>query len=232
MNILIVSATENEVQILKTLLSDFKINNDTELYRMNGIEIDFLVTGVGIVFSIYQLLKKISRSKYNLVINMGIAGALNNDLIIGSVVNIVQEQFGDLGIETKSNFLSLFDTEFIAENDFPFKKGVLNNSDVNNLIVKLPQCKGITVNTAHGNKQSIKKFKQKFDADIETMEGAAIFYVCLLEDVKFIQIRAISNYVTERNENNWDIPKAITNLNNVVHDLLNKINGCLFLYLK
>ena len=44
------------------------------------------------------------------------------------------------------------------------------------------------------------------------MEGAAFFYVCLCENIPFLQIRAISNYVEQRNEKNWNIPLAIKNL--------------------
>ena len=79
------------------------------------------------------------------------------------------------------------------------------------------------MNTTHGNKTSIQLFKEKFNADIETMEGAAIFYVCLLENIPFLQIRAISNYVEERNTANWNIPLAIKNLNNKLIEIIEKI---------
>ncbi len=223
MNILIVSATENEVRVLKSLLSNNKIDNNKEIYKINDVKIEFLVSGIGMVFSVYSLLKKINISKYDFVINMGIAGAFNNELAIGSVVNVAQEEFGDLGIESKDRFLSLFDTKYLSENEFPFKNGIIVNPGVNRFNIKLPQVNGVTVNTSHGNAQSISKFKEKFDADIETMEGAAVFYVCLLDNIPFLQIRAVSNYVTERNINEWKIPLAIENLNNTVFDLLNTI---------
>ncbi|MEA3317832.1 MAG: futalosine hydrolase, partial [Bacteroidota bacterium] len=184
MNILIVSATENEISKLKSLvLSEIK----------NKLSVEFLVTGLGIPFTIFNLLKKILSRKYDLVLNVGIAGALNMNLEIGSLVNVAKEQFGDLGIETKTNFLSLFDTKFISENEKPFKNGVLINHNANNYAKDIQLVEGVTVNTAHGNSQSILKFKEKYNSDIETMEGAAVFYVCLLEKVKFVQIRAISN---------------------------------------
>ena len=45
------------------------------------------------------------------------------------------------------------------------------------------------------------------------MEGAAFHYVCLKEHVPFAQVRAISNFVTPRDKSQWQMKKAITNLN-------------------
>ncbi|MFO7826991.1 MAG: hypothetical protein R6V23_00095, partial [Bacteroidales bacterium] len=79
----------------------------------------------------------------------------------------------------------------------------------------------ITSDRTNGKKESIDKLKQKFNADIETMEGAAFFYVCLQEEVKFMQIRAISNFVEERNQQNWNIPLAIEQLNKKLLEIIN-----------
>jgi futalosine hydrolase len=87
----------------------------------------------------------------------------------------------------------------------------------------LKKVSAITVNTTHGCKKSIDLFKNKFNADIETMEGAAFFYVCLNEGVKFFQIRTISNFVEERNEANWNIPLAIKNLNQQLSGIIDVI---------
>jgi len=44
------------------------------------------------------------------------------------------------------------------------------------------------------------------------MEGAAFFYVCLNEYVKFIQLRSVSNKVGEENTAKWETPKALESL--------------------
>ena len=54
------------------------------------------------------------------------------------------------------------------------------------------------------------------------MEGAALHYVCLQEKVPFIQLRAISNYVGERDKSKWKMQEAITNLHNELLKLLNQ----------
>ena len=46
-----------------------------------------------------------------------------------------------------------------------------------------------------------------------------------MEQVKFLQIRSISNYVETRNRENWNIPLAIQNLNQVLTEMLQALAG-------
>ena len=48
-----------------------------------------------------------------------------------------------------------------------------------------------------------------YKADIESMEGSAFHYVCMMRKIPFIQIRGISNIVGERNKSKWKIKEAI-----------------------
>jgi futalosine hydrolase len=53
---------------------------------------------------------------------------------------------------------------------------------------------------------------EKFNPDIESMEGATFFYICRREKIPFLALRAISNIVEIRNRSNWDIKLALLNL--------------------
>jgi len=55
---------------------------------------------------------------------------------------------------------------------------------------------------------------------VESMEGAAFFYACLMAEVPFLEIRSISNFVEPRNRDAWDLPLAIGNLNQVLAEIL------------
>ncbi len=224
MKILIVSATEKEILPLKNKLKTK--TSEACILKYSGIKdfsVDFLVTGIGSTLTTYALTKKISIKKYDIIINAGIAGSFNTALKIGDVVNVYSDEFADLGIEDKNEFFTLFEKGFIKKDELPFTDCKLSNPA--ELSLNLKNVSGITVNTTHGNKNSIELFKNKFKADIETMEGAAFFYVCLNENVKFLQIRAISNYVEERNNANWDIPLAINNLNEKLFELIDVIKN-------
>jgi futalosine hydrolase len=56
------------------------------------------------------------------------------------------------------------------------------------------------------------------------MEGSALHYVCLMENIPFIQLRSISNYIGERNKKKWDMQDSIKNLNNELVKLVKKIS--------
>jgi futalosine hydrolase len=87
----------------------------------------------------------------------------------------------------------------------------------------LKSVKSITVNTVHGNAQSISEIVERENTDIESMEGAAVFNVCEYFNTNCIQIRSISNKVETRNKDNWDIKTAISNLNNEVERIITNL---------
>jgi futalosine hydrolase len=55
------------------------------------------------------------------------------------------------------------------------------------------------------------------------MEGAAFIYASLSEGIPFIQIRAVSNYIEERDKTTWDLEKALKNLNKVLGDVFREV---------
>ncbi|HEX7458119.1 MAG TPA: futalosine hydrolase [Ginsengibacter sp.] len=197
MNVLVVSATEFEIE---------------PLVHENNIA-DVLITGIGIPATIFHLTKKLSQKNYDLVIQAGIAGTFSPDLKKGTVLLVDKDAFGDLGIYEKGNFKTLFDSGFINENEFPFSNGWLVNRHEYLTHSSLSLATGITVNKITDDGIQIKKLSDKFKPDIESMEGAALHYVCLQQKIKFLQLRSISNTVGERDKQKWEMKKAITNLN-------------------
>jgi len=219
-DILIVASTKFEInKIIETL----RFENKPE-FKYKNIKIDFLISGIGIPSTTYLLTKKLINKKYDLVINVGICGSFNNNYKVGQVVNVIEDEFADLGItDVDNNFLSLFDKGFTLKNEFPFLKGRLI-SKFTKYKINIPEVNGITVNATSGNAEQIKQRKEKFNAVVETMEGAAVALVCINENVEFIQIRAISNPIEPRNKDNWNIPLALTNLSNSIIGILNELN--------
>ncbi|MBQ9137104.1 MAG: hypothetical protein IJX65_00520 [Alistipes sp.] len=59
---------------------------------------------------------------------------------------------------------------------------------------------------------------QPLGAQVENMEGAAIFALCAAQGVLCGQIRAISNYTTDKREQ-WDIPAALKALTETIDRL-------------
>jgi len=75
----------------------------------------------------------------------------------------------------------------------------------------------------HGNSQSISAIKKKYNFQIESMEGAAYLYACKMLDIKGYQIRAISNYIEDRNRENWKVEEALNNLTKTTVQLLDSL---------
>ncbi len=213
-----------EIKMLADEMKFIKEKHDfLKSYHFSGNEIDILMAGIGTISTTYRLTNALNKTKYDMVMNIGIAGSLNPMLKIGEVENVVTEEFADMGIEKSEKFLTLFETGFIDENEFPFKNGLLKASSLNQL-KNMKEVHGITTNRSHGNINSIAEIRQKFGADLETMEGAAVFYVCINKGIPCCQIRAISNYVEPRDSSNWDIPLALENLKTTLLSLLKNIN--------
>ncbi len=223
MNILIVSATWMEVKLLADELEFVNDKNYAlKTYKLAGHKIDFLVSGIGTTFTTFHLTNTLFQEKYELVICAGIAGSLISDLKIGEVVNVVSEEFADLGIENKEEFLTLFESGFINENEFPFRNGLLMANNSSGLI-QFKKVRGVTVNKSHGKTSSINELKGKFLAHVESMEGAAVFYVCNWMGVPCCQIRAVSNFIEPRDKLQWDIPLALENLKAALLQVLKNI---------
>ncbi len=220
MKILLVAATSFELAPTEEWLRLNCQEIGNYHFKKDFLEVRLLLTGVGLPLTTYALTKMLSSgAKFDLVINAGIAGALHQDLAIGDVVQVISEQFADVGVEEADGaFTSVHDLNLLPPDQFPFTGGKLINPDADHSF--LPAVDAISVNKVHGYPASIERLHQKYKADIESMEGAAVFYVCLQEQIRFLQIRSISNYVEARNREKWDIPLAINQLNEVVVNML------------
>ena len=223
MKILIVSATWLEVKLLADELEFIEESaHFFKKYKLHEIETDILITGIGGTFTSFHLTNTLRDNKYQFVINIGIAGSLTTELNIGEVVSVVTDEFADLGIEKENEFLTLFETGYMEPNEFPFEHGVLKAADYNGLI-ELKKVRGITTNRSHGRDTSINEIKAKFKAQVETMEGAVVMYVCSWFGIPCIQIRSISNFVVPREMAQWNIPLALEKLKISVTQVLNKL---------
>lgn len=227
MKILIVSATEKEVNLLLQKIGSIKKTGNGYFSGNYGkIELDFLIAGVGIPSTIYHLSEACHTKKYDLIINCGIAGAFKENCSIGTVTYVESECFGDLGIDNRGEFQTIFEIGLCDKNSPPFSMGKLVNKynyQQFSTLTKLNKVQAITVNKASGEETDIVKKWIKFQADIESMEGAGVFYVCLKKNIPFIEIRAISNLVESRDVKKWNIPAALIRLNETLENLLTEI---------
>lgn len=209
--VLIVAATHVEADVA----SRIQVPGD--------MSVSTLITGIGSVATAWSLTKWISSNRLpDLVINIGLAGSFKESIKPGDVVMPVSDCFADSGTETGDGFLTLAEAGLEEPDRFPYSKGRIIAD--NNLLIKatgiLNPVTAITVNTVSGTAGTIERLRMKYDPDIETMEGAAFFYVCRMSDVQFISLRGISNMVEPRDRNKWKIRPALDNLTTKLQEFL------------
>jgi futalosine hydrolase len=185
--------------------------------------IDVLITGVGVPSVLYHLQKRMHQIDYDFIIQAGIAGTFTDAIQPGQTVLVKQDCFADLGFEEKENYTPIFETGFADKNEPPFENGWLVNRTDHLHTGALPLVKAITVNKVSDNDLQKQQFIKQFNADIESMEGAAVHYICLQENMPFIQLRSVSNFVGERDKTKWKMKEAIENLNIELTKLINRL---------
>lgn len=170
-----------------------------------------LTSGVGMVATAAWCSRTCAAEHYDLALNVGLCGSFDPAMTPGTVVHVTADRFAELGAEDGEEFLSIHQLQLLNEDEFPFEGGMLVNAAPPGLkpLSDLRGVSGITVNTVHGNERTIADVRARYRPDVESMEGAAFMYSCLIAGVPFAQVRAVSNAVERRNRGAWKIEQAI-----------------------
>ena len=177
-------------------------------YTYGANAIDVLITGVGMVATAVCCSRALVQASYGLALNFGVCGSFDPAIEPGTVVHVVSDRLTELGAEDGDRFLTLEELALPGESAF-----VNLDPPSNPALDALPTVAGITVNTVHGSERSIAAVTERFNPQVESMEGAAFMSACLIHTVPFAQVRAVSNVVERRNRGSWKMPDAIRNLN-------------------
>ena len=204
MNILLIAATAKEIGPFIEYCRN----------KRKPMDIDILITGIGLTAATYHLSKQVSLKRPGLVMQAGVAGCFDRKIPLGSVVVVKKETIADQGVMQLKKLRTLFDLGLVPHDQFPFKKGWLENSTEILKKIKLKKVNGISVNQITTLTERIKIYRDYFRPVVESMEGAALHYTCLMEKIPFVQLRSVSNYIAERDKKKWNMTTSIANLNN------------------
>jgi futalosine hydrolase len=216
MHLLLVSATDFEISEIIHWL-----NNPGNHH--NAPKAELLISGVGQLKTCYALQKKINTKRPDLVIQAGFGGASSMG-DIGKVYAIRSEKIADLGLMEKTGFTSIFDLGLDQPDLVPFLEGKLLNPY--RLLLEwtgLPIIEGITVNEIKS--ADFSGFQRNDSPVVESMEGAALHYVCLMEKIPFLQIRSVSNITGDRDKSRWKLKEARESLHKTLILLFQKLEN-------
>lgn len=170
---------------------------------------DAMVCGVGMLDFSVNLSFALSQKRYDAVYQLGIGGAyVGCGLNVGDVVRVDSEVVGDMGVQS-------CDGQFVPWDCVCGEKSVYTCGDLSMLpkkLANLPSVAGVTVNCCTGTRALSETRTRLFNAQVESMEGAACFAVCNRFNVPCYEFRAISNIATDRDPSQWKIDEALENL--------------------
>lgn len=205
MNCLVIAATAKEIEPFLAHCRETDSGTDT----------DVLITGVGLTATAYTLTRQVILKRPNLILQAGIAGCYDPAIELGEVLAVNEEAIADQAVREGDEWKTVFDIGLMHPDQPPFKKGVLPNPHREWLKkCRLKTVTAVSVNQVTTLPSFIAQYVAKFAPTLESMEGAALHYVARREKIPFLQIRAVSNYIGERDKGQWKIREAIRNLNN------------------
>lgn len=215
MHILIVAATKIEIEPLLMELN--ASHNEFNLFSssFHSHQIDILITGIGPIAMAVNLMAYLNKHKADMLINAGICGSYSPHLTIGSLIQVKNDIFIDLCFSNNSN-PAINQGTWVDQS--PACSRMLSSNSI-------PDSMAIPVNavTVCRSSSSLKEASERavlFNAQVESMEGAAFFYAAQVTQVPFIQLRAISNMAGDSDLKNWNIKLASESLSQLLMQLL------------
>jgi futalosine hydrolase len=129
-----------------------------------------------------------------------------------------------MGVVENQLYKDIFQLNLADPNEAPYTSGALINPH-QELISKtgLSNATAVTNNLISTDENTISRYKTIYKASVESMEGAAFHYVGIMQSIPFLQIRGISNYVGERNKQNWKIKEALQSTTEACQHLLDQL---------
>ncbi|MFT4203801.1 MAG: futalosine hydrolase [Chitinophagaceae bacterium] len=214
MRVLILAATNGE---LASCRRHFQQKN------MDG-EILFAVIGVGAVAATFFTQKHIAQYGPDVVLLGGIAGCFDRTVALGTTFAVSTDIQATLGVEEYGEWRDLFDMGFVDRDEPPYQNGRLVNPYLRQYnMLDLRIANAISVDEITTNVKRQENYIDKYHPLLESMEGAAFHFVCLRMGVAFLQVRSISNYVGDRDKALWDFPGALSNLNENLVAIVNRL---------
>ncbi len=226
MKLLVTAATILEVQPFLQFLDRESQKVSAHQYRLANCDIQVLIAGIGMMHYAYSLGRYLATHRPDVALQAGIAGSFRHEWPLGSLVMVEREYLADLGAEDQDQFKDLFDIQLWQASQPPFTGNALVNTFAGlPYLPKLPKATGVSVNMVSGSIPTITRLESKYMPDVESMEGAAFHYACLSENIPFLQLRCISNYVEIRDKSKWNIPLAVKQLNDELTSLVKSLAG-------
>lgn len=179
--------------------------------------VEMLVTGVGPIEAAASVSRALAQSPYSFVINAGIGGAFEGCGDVGDGI-VVSEEMMELGLETGVPIV-LPDGAGIIE------RASSDLSIVDRLVEQgFASKRGITVSRVTATDATARRLRA-LGVEVESMEGFAVLRAAEIAGVPAVEVRGISNIVTDRAASRWDFCAGTKGLQTVLTSLLSTLTA-------
>lgn len=186
---------------------------------LDGVPVVVFAAGMGKVNAAHGATALLERHPARGVVSFGIAGAYaGTGVSIAEVVVASEVAYGDEGVETPSGWLTpeAMEIPLVVRGDTRFFDRFVPDPERVEIAHSALRAAGIaaraggiaTVSACSGTTALGRRLAHRTGALCEAMEGAAIAHICTIYDVPFLEVRAISNDVEDRDMGRWRIAEA------------------------
>jgi futalosine hydrolase len=183
--------------------------------RLAGRDVELVETGLGSVNTASALTRRLEAESPDIVLQVGVGGAYaGSGLHVGAVAVADSEFDADLGVITSEGWRPTDEIGLpVVERD---GQRWFNRFPVDDRLsaeaarcLEAPRGPFLTVQACSGTTAlGAERAARVPGALCESMEGAAAAQVCLAYGAPFLEVRAISNLVEDRDLSRWDLPGA------------------------
>jgi futalosine hydrolase len=179
--------------------------------------VETTVTGVGPVEAACAIAHALAQQRYKLVVNAGIAGALEGAARVGDGVIVADDAF-ELALESgQPILLSAGQTVVDKARSDPVLVAQLRRKG-------FAAVHGITVSRVTSTEETAARLA-RLGAQVESMEGFAVLRACERAGVPAIELRGISNRVGSRERSGWDFEAGLSGLARVAQALFEIVDA-------
>lgn len=206
-------------------LSDFLLVHAAPIEGHGLEDLGVQSIGVGKVAASVHLAELLrSRENTRAVLLFGVAGAFparhrDSDVpaAVGELAIVSHDMLGDEGVETPDGFLDLGAMQLSDCGPFLADPRLAKAAAEK---LSAPVVHGVTVSSCSGTDAASQRMRERCAADVESMEGAAVAYVCRQFEVPMLHVRAISNWTGDRDRGDWNLGAAVDVVQAAVRTLL------------
>ena len=199
---------------------------------LSGRNVLLVEGGVGQVNTASALTLALARHEPDIVLQFGVGGAyVRSGLAVGDLAIATEECYGDTGVLTTGGWIDLGEMGFpvlpVRTDDHgnTLRQALYNRIPLDSTRVdgtrqylaselnvegshKTVAGPFVTVAQCSGIQAAGDTLAGRFGGICENMEGAAAAHVSAAYGVPFVEVRAISNLVVDRDLSQWDLPLA------------------------